>query len=99
MKYNSFMDGSHVLWTNIDWLRNKRYPTGELVRHPNGTIKKYKVTLVSQLRIFPSNMPLGDAKEYLALEILQRLFAYATPQFLQKPHQKEENTGALAQEV
>lgn len=75
IQWNSFVNGTHVLWTAIEWLKNRKYPTGEFVRYPDGSIKKDKKVLLSKLRIFPTTMALNDAKEFLALEVLQDLFA------------------------
>jgi hypothetical protein len=74
IQWNNFSNGSHVLWTTVEWLKNRRYPTGEFVRYPDGSIKKDKKGLISKLRVFPSTITLNDAKEFLALEVLQELF-------------------------
>jgi hypothetical protein len=74
IQWNIFSNGFHVLWISIDWLKNRKYPTGEFVRFSDYTIKKDKKSLLNKLRIFPPNVPLSDAKELFALEILQKLF-------------------------
>lgn len=74
IQWNSFADGTYVLWTNVEWLKNRKYPTGEFLRYPDGSIKKDRKILINKLRIFPHTFSLPEAKEYLSLEILQELF-------------------------
>lgn len=74
VQWNVFADGSHVLWNSIEWLKNRKYHTGEFIRYPDGNIKKDRKVLLSRVRVFGPNIPLNDAKEFLSLEILKELF-------------------------
>lgn len=87
IKWNSFANMSHTVWVNIIWIKNKKFPGGEFVRYPDGTIKKDKEVLCHLLRYFPSNISLTDAKEFLALEVLQQLYSYS---YTYNPKNQEE---------
>lgn len=74
INYNSFPNGNHCLWLVIEWFKQKKYPSGEFVKYPDGNIVKERIVIYHSVKVFPSTYTLKQAKETMAWDALQTIY-------------------------